>query len=122
MNTEKNPMDEWLKNYPPPSAVEREKSTNNTGKNPVRFSNKIDLHGMTRDIAVRQLQNFINNSVRAGLRKVLVIHGRGLNSDGEAILPKVVRAELERNPYVIDFGAAEPDQGGTGAMQVFLRR
>jgi DNA-nicking Smr family endonuclease len=124
MENKNNPMEKWLKDFPPPSAAEREKENSGAAerKKSSLFPEKLDLHGMTRDTARRRLQDFIRNSARGGLRKVLVIHGRGLNSGGEAVLPRLVRAELENNPFVIDFGAADPSQGGTGALQVFLRQ
>ncbi|MDR3200985.1 MAG: Smr/MutS family protein [Spirochaetales bacterium] len=130
-------MEKWLAAFPPPSAAEREKEKQNADadnqkndlrkgnsakKSRKRFPDKIDLHGFTREEAALMLRDFLRNSVRGGLRKVLVIHGRGLNSPGEAVLPVLVRSELEQNPHVLDFGAAAPSEGGAGAMQVFLRR
>jgi DNA-nicking Smr family endonuclease len=117
-----NPMEKWLEDFPPPSAAEREKQKQPETARQERFPAQLDLHGLRREEAISRLRDFLRNCVRAGLRKVLVIHGRGLNSEGEAILPALVRTELEQNPSVIDFGAATPAQGGNGAMQVFLRR
>ena len=119
--TDDNSMEKWLRDFPPPRAAEREETAPETKKQE-RFPARLDLHGMTREQASARLREFIRSSVRGGLRKVLVIHGRGLNSEGEAVLPALVRAELEENPYVLDFGAAAPSQGGKGAMQVFLRQ
>ncbi|MDR3200619.1 MAG: Smr/MutS family protein [Spirochaetales bacterium] len=120
-----NPMEKWLQAFPPPSASEREdsgkKNESESGKSE-RFPAQLDLHGMTREEASSRLLDFIGNSVRAGLRKVLVIHGRGLGSQGAAVLPALVREELEKNPHVIDFGPAAPAQGGAGAMRVFLKQ
>ena len=118
-----NSMERWLRDFPPPHAQQREgrKGTQET-KKPQRFPARLDLHGLTRQEASAQLRDFLRNSVRGGLRKVLVIHGRGLNSEGEAVLPALVRAELQENPDVLDFGAAAPSEGGEGAMQVFLRQ
>ena len=118
-----NSMEKWLRDFPPPRAEEREnREGSGTETKKERFPARLDLHGMTRKQASARLREFIKNSVRGGLRKVLVIHGRGLNSEGGAVLPALVRAELEENPDVLDFGAAEPSQGGNGAMQVFLRQ
>jgi DNA-nicking Smr family endonuclease len=123
-NKDSHPMEKWLKDFPPPSAAEREKENSEDAKEKKfgLFPAKLDLHGMTRDTARRRLQDFIRNSARGGLRKVLVIHGKGLNSEGEAVLPQLVRTELERNPFVVDFGAADLSQGGAGALEVFLRQ
>jgi DNA-nicking Smr family endonuclease len=128
-HTNNEAMERWLAAFPLPSAGELEKQkreaeadTNKTGRARRRFPERIDLHGCTREEAEMHLRNFIRNSVRGGLRKILVIHGKGLNSAGGAVLPLLVRSELEGNPHVIDFGAAAPSDGGEGATQVFLRR
>jgi DNA-nicking Smr family endonuclease len=117
-----NPMQRWLRDFPPPSAGEREEEKQSDTKRQTLFPARLDLHGMKREEASLRLRDFLRAGVRGGLRKVLVIHGRGLNSKDGAVLPAVVRAELERNPYVIDFGPAAPAQGGQGATQVFLRQ
>jgi DNA-nicking Smr family endonuclease len=121
-------MERWLAAYPPPSAAELEKEkteaeedTKKGGRARPRFPDRIDLHGYTREEAALRLRDFIRNSLRGGLRKVLVIHGKGLNSPGDAVLPALVRSELENNPHVLDFGAAASSEGGAGAMRVFLR-
>ena len=122
--TDTNPMEKLLRDFPPPPAAGREgreEAAPENGKKE-RFPARLDLHGMTRKQASSRLREFIRNSVRGGLRKVLVIHGRGLNSEDGAVLPALVRTELAENPDVLDFGAAPPSQGGNGAMQVFLRQ
>jgi DNA-nicking Smr family endonuclease len=132
-----NPMEKWLAAFPPPSAAAREQEkpddaadkkdilffkNKTAGKSRRKFPDRIDLHGFTKEDAARHLRDFIRNSIRGGLRKILVIHGRGLNSPGEAVLPALVRSELETNPHVLDFGTAPPSEGGEGAMRVFLRQ
>jgi DNA-nicking Smr family endonuclease len=126
---DRDAMERWLEAFPLPPAHELEKQkqetepdTKKTAKTKQRVPDQIDLHGFTREEAALRLRGFIRNSVRRGLRKVLVIHGRGLNSPGAAVLPAMVHSELEQNPYVLDFGAATPTDGGAGAMQVFLQR
>jgi DNA-nicking Smr family endonuclease len=115
-------MEKWLRDFPPPSASERENPKRPKSGRPERFPAELDLHGMRREEASARLEDFIRNSARAGLRKVLVIHGRGLGSRGGAVLPELVRDELEKNPHVVDFGPAEPSRGGSGALQVFLKQ
>src|SRR5262249_33080953 len=42
----------------------------------------LDLHGMVQADAKEALERFILESVRKGLRAVLIVHGRGLRSPG----------------------------------------
>ncbi|MCS6927260.1 MAG: Smr/MutS family endonuclease, partial [Candidatus Binatia bacterium] len=42
----------------------------------------IDLHGMTAEAAQLEVERFLLQAVRDGLRCVLIIHGRGRNSPG----------------------------------------
>ena len=86
----------------------------------------IDLHGMTQDAARQALPEFIMESVRKGLRAVLVVHGRGLGSPGgRPILKHAATQWLSRGSlsgYVLAFTTARAPDGGAGAMYVLLRR
>ncbi|MDR2589140.1 MAG: Smr/MutS family protein [Spirochaetales bacterium] len=136
-----NPMEKWLEAFPPPKSAGADReavsggegsradssgggaaSGPRGGKSAFKKEDKLDLHGMTREEAQRRLGDFITARARKGRRKVLIIHGRGLNSGGEAVLPQLVRSELEKNPHVVDFGSAGPSDGGAGALCVFLSR
>ncbi|MDH3555938.1 MAG: Smr/MutS family endonuclease, partial [Deltaproteobacteria bacterium] len=65
-------------------------------------------------------------SVIKGLRCVLIIHGRGLNSrDQIPILKERMSSWLKRGrlkKMVLAFATAQPCDGGAGAMCVFLRK
>lgn len=86
----------------------------------------IDLHGMTQVDAKEALTQFILESVRKGRRAVLVVHGRGLRSPGgRPVLKHAVAEWLSHGSiggYVLAFTSARPQDGGTGAVSVLLRR
>lgn len=86
----------------------------------------IDLHGLTRDPARDALVRFFASSRQQGFRCVLVVHGRGHNSeDGRPVLKPLVQRWLQRAPlksWVFAYATAKPVDGGTGAMYVLLRR
>ncbi|MBT4710662.1 MAG: DNA mismatch repair protein MutS [Alphaproteobacteria bacterium] len=99
------------------------------------IDDRIDLHGMTQDLARDALSGFIRNSAAQGLKCVLVITGKGSprQEPDDALFmarrPGVLRnavpgwlsgAELGR--YVIGFQPALPRDGGGGALYVLLRR
>lgn len=82
----------------------------------------LDLHGYLSDAARKKLQQFLHDALHQGLRCVLVIHGKGLNSrDGEAILKQHTRHWLMQHPAVLAFCDAPPNQGGGGAVWILLR-
>jgi DNA-nicking Smr family endonuclease len=85
-----------------------------------------DLHGMTTAEAREALERFILSSAIKGLRCVLIIHGRGLNSrDQIPILKERMSSWLKRGrlkQMVLAFATAQPCDGGAGALYVFLRK
>lgn len=86
----------------------------------------LDLHGLTRDPAREAVDRFIAKSRREGLRCVLIVHGRGLNSkDKIPVLKGLVQSWLERGRIarsVLAFCTARPHDGGAGAVYVLLRK
>ncbi|MGH7813146.1 MAG: Smr/MutS family protein [Candidatus Binataceae bacterium] len=86
----------------------------------------IDLHRMIRAAAKSVLETFIADSVRKGLRAVLVVHGRGHNSPGgQPVLKHGCAQWLAHGAigaHVLAFVTARPPDGGAGAMYVLLRR
>lgn len=82
----------------------------------------LDLHGCQTDAARMLLQQFIAESVKNGLRCILVIHGKGMNSPGgEAVLRSLTRSWLMQHPQVLAFCPASPRDGGSGAVIILLR-
>ena len=85
----------------------------------------IDLHRMTQPEALQALTEFILDSVRRGLRSVLVVHGRGLGSPGgRPVLKQAATRWLSHGAiggHVLAFVTARPHDGGAGAMYVLLR-
>lgn len=94
------------------------------GEYPVQ--GRLDLHGMGRVEAQKAVETFVTSSRRAGKRCVLIVHGRGLNSeDNIPVLKQGVQAWLSRGRVgreVMAFTSARPQDGGAGAVYVLLRR
>ena len=88
---------------------------------------RLDLHGQTREEALRAVDRFVLRSRADGHRAVLVIHGRGQNSEaGEPVLRPALQEWLASaaaaRAGVMAFAPAPPRAGGTGATVVLLRR
>jgi DNA-nicking Smr family endonuclease len=86
----------------------------------------LDLHGTTAEEARRALESFILSSAMQGVRCVLIIHGRGLNSRDQIPIIKhrmsswLKRGRLKR--LVLAFATARSCDGGAGALYVLLRK
>jgi DNA-nicking Smr family endonuclease len=97
------------------------------GSEPI--DDRIDLHGMTQADAHAALVHFVRRAQHRGARVVLVITGKGAQSDSDyserGILRRQVPHWLESaalRPLIIGFESAGPGHGGAGALYVRLRR
>jgi DNA-nicking Smr family endonuclease len=83
---------------------------------------EIDLHGLRRDEARERLAGFLREAVRAELRCVRIVHGKGHGSPGrEPVLKAKVKSWLMQQSSVLAFTYARPADGGHGALIVLLR-
>lgn len=86
----------------------------------------LDLHGLTKQEAESRVRGFLLESYRLGRRCVLIVHGRGLNSENNIpVLKERIPVWLARGPakrVVLAFSTARPYDGGTGAVYVLIRR
>jgi len=86
----------------------------------------VDLHGLTKKEAEMKVIDFLIQSHRLGLRCVLIVHGRGLNSPNSfPVLKERLPLWLNRGPLkkiVLAFATAKPYDGGTGAIYVLLKK
>lgn len=91
---------------------------------------RIDLHGMTQDMAHAALNGFIARSQARGLRCVLVITGKGTRRDEfgryeTGVLKREVPRwlnEAGNRDKVLAFTPAQLKDGGSGALYILLRR
>jgi len=86
----------------------------------------VDLHRLTQEAAEIRVRDFLLNSHSRSLRCVLIVHGKGLNSENHIpVLKKRVPLWLSRGPVrkiILAFSTARPYDGGTGAIYVLLKR
>lgn len=81
----------------------------------------LDLHGMTGVEAEAALAAFFHDARARRCSKVLIVHGKGLHSKGEAVLGRLVARWLERRPEAGRHGHPDRSQGGDGATWVLLK-
>ena len=83
---------------------------------------KLDLHGLTREEAWTRLEQFTADCKRRGLRKLLIVHGKGNHSHGsDPVLGPMVRTFIEQHAALGASGHPDGRHGGTGATWVLLK-
>lgn len=94
------------------------------GSDTCRPHAKLDLHGLTREEARREVVRFVRAQRSRGARRVLIIHGKGNHSDsGRGVLADAAIEALTEGgaaPAVEAFSTAAPVNGGSGALVVQL--
>jgi len=115
-----------------------EKLPNKDFKNQKRFISKtksIDLHGYTLKEANIVIEEFINNSHKQKINKLIVVTGKGLHSENEnnpyisknlSILKNSVPEFIKNNQglmkKIVEFKDAEIKDGGSGAFYIYLKK
>ena len=103
-----------------PASVNRLRQVRRGG---IRIDLQLDLHGLTRDEALENLERFVKGAYNRKQKGVLVITGKGNNSTGEPVLKSAVSAWLRDagKGMVSEFVPAPKEMGGGGAFVVFLK-
>ena len=106
---------------PPAEQTSNKKFRSSTRDSLKRPDDEIDLHGKTRDEAIKIVQKFVIDCYQKNFRSALIITGKGHHSVKNApVLKKEVKLWLERNgdSYISDFHEAPPRFGGSGAIWI----
>lgn len=84
---------------------------------------ELDLHGLNRDKARAAVIAFIVECRAADRRCVRLIHGKGNGSPNSGpVIKRLLDGWLRKLRDVLAFCSAPPEDGGTGAIYVLLRR
>ena len=76
----------------------------------IPITDVFDLHTIQPRDVKRVVEEYLNEALRLGFHSVRIIHGKGIGVQRE-----MVRAILERTPFVTDWTDAPPEAGGLGA-------
>ncbi len=102
-----------------PEQTSNKKSRSSNRDSLKRPDDEIDLHGKTRDEAIKIVQKFVLDCYQKNLRSALIITGKGHHSaEKDPVLKREVKLWLERNgdSYITNFHEAPPRFGGSGAI------
>jgi dsDNA-specific endonuclease/ATPase MutS2 len=81
----------------------------------IPIEDALDLHAFApRDIA-SVVAEYLAEARARGFDEVRLIHGRGIG-----VQRAIVRSLLAKHPFVVDYGDAPPERGGSGATIVRL--
>ena len=96
---------------------------------------RLDLHGMTQDVAHNALNAFIEDSWRAGKRCVLVITGKGSRSKNKEnpyqsenlgilkySVPEYIKSNYELNRVIKDIKETDIEDISKGSFDIFLKK
>lgn len=124
-----NPMDMWLNRF---GVVDKDKINESIQKqaqfHDIDYLKKmppdatIDLHQLTKDEAWSRLNHFVTDCVSRGFRKILIIHGKGIHSNGsDPVLGPAVRLFIEQDKRMGTSGHPDRNHGGNGATWVLIK-
>jgi DNA-nicking Smr family endonuclease len=122
-----NPIEAWLRvNGVSDKDAETQEDRQSAAERRRRLRAKksdavLDIHGLTTDEAWEALERFFESAAKDGLVKILVIHGKGNHSKGDAVLGGTVRRFIERCPIAGESGHEKAVNGGSGATWVLLK-
>ena len=81
------------------------------------------IRGYKTSEANELLESFLRDSINVGHRCVKIIHGKGLNSpDGVSKIKLNTQTALMLNKHVLGYCNALPNDGGSGAKYVLLKK
>ena len=117
---EKSPSSKNVRPEPRDEDYEAQQHSVSAKKLPV--DGTLDLHGLTAAEAESRLNVFFAKARKAGWRKVIVIHGKGIHSKEEPVLKKVVMDFIARSPMAGAHGIPGAADGGSGAVWVAVKK
>jgi len=126
--THVDPMTEWMRRYgvvdkdaAAEKAAEKEFHKDRAWLLDMPYEAQIDLHGLTADEATVRLDQFVSECYKRGIRKILIIHGKGNHSEDAPVLSGMVRSFVERDYRLGESGHPDKKDGGKGATWVIVR-
>ena len=96
---------------------------------------KLDLHGSSLIEANKMVKNFVVQSFNSGYKKLLVVTGKGMRSKShnnpylseklsvlKYSIPEYIKNDKNLNQKISRILYADPEDGGEGAIYIFLRK
>jgi len=107
------------------STIDREQPMRSRKRGSAQIEKSLDLHGFRTEEAEKKIRATIKICSKTGVKKLIIIHGKGHHSDPfeGPILKGVVESMLanELRDSIRDFNPAPLNRGGAGATVVTIR-
>ena len=108
---------------------------NNYNNKKTNKTKSIDLHGYSLNGANETIKSFITQAYNEGVKKLIVVTGKGLHSENEKdpyiskdlgilkySVPEFIKGIQELMKRIIEFKEAGIEDGGSGSFYIFLKR
>ena len=104
-------------------------------KKRIQKTKNFDFHGFSLDEANRTINKLIKDSFKDGVRKLVVVTGKGIHSDNEKnpyaskdlgilkySMPEYIKNTPELMKLIYEIKEADIKDGGSGAFYIFLKK
>ena len=104
-------------------------------KKKIKSTNYFDFHGFSLDEANKTINKLIKDSHKNGVRKLVIVTGKGIHSDNEKnpysskdlgilkySLPEYIKNHSELMELINEIKDADIEDGGSGAFYIFLKK
>ena len=94
-----------------------------------------DFHGFSLDEANKTINKLIKESYKTGVRKLVIVTGKGIHSDNEKnpytskdfgilkySMPEYIKKDPELMKLINEIKEADLADGGSGAFYIFLKK
>ena len=106
-----------------------------SSKKRIEKMKNFDFHGFSLDEANRKINKLIKDSFKNGVRKLVVVTGKGIHSDNEKnpyaskdlgilkySMPEYIKNTPELMKLIYEIKEADIKDGGSGAFYIFLKK
>ena len=106
-----------------------------SSKKRIEKTKKFDFHGFSLDEANKTINKLIKDSYKNGVRKLVVVTGKGIHSDNEKnpytskdfgilkySMPEYIKKDPELMKLINEIKEADVADGGSGAFYIFLKK
>ena len=106
-----------------------------TSKKRIEETKNFDFHGFSLDEANATINKLIKESYKNGVRKLVVVTGKGIHSDNEKnpysskdlgilkySIPEYIKNNSELMKLINEIKDADIEDGGSGAFYIFLKK
>jgi DNA mismatch repair protein MutS2 len=96
--------------------VQRSSYTSSLSDAVSSFRAELDLRGMRGEVALQELENYMDKAIMLGFPSIKIIHGKG-----DGILRKLIRTHLKSYKQVDRMEDEHLDRGGDGITYVYMK-